>query len=123
VTARQTPQLAAGDGDIGLYRARDFRLTDGHCADCNAVPQALWYFRDQPIAVPQHALPVAGFARGMSAFDDVARWSADHAPGSSADYPTLIWVGSPAVLRGARLDATGQQITAEGIAMAFDVVP
>ncbi len=123
MTERQTHQWATGDGDIGLYRARDFRLTDGHCADGNALPQALWYFRDQPIAVPQPALPVAGFARGMSAFDDVARWAADHAPGSSADYPTLVWVGSPAVLRGARLDATGKEITAEGMTMAFDVVP
>ena len=29
-------QEPAGDGNIGLYRAADFRLTDGRCADCDA---------------------------------------------------------------------------------------
>lgn len=119
----QTQQLAAGDGDIGLYRAADFRLTDGQCTDCNAIPQALWYFRDQAIAVPQAGVSVAGFTRGVSTFDDVARWAAAHVPGAPADYPTLIWIGSPAVLRGARLDATGTRVTAAGTTMAFDVVP
>jgi hypothetical protein len=123
MTGRLTPQPAAGDGDIGLYRASDFRLTDGRCTDCDAIPQALWYFRDQAIAVPRPGLPVAGFARGAIAFDDVAHWAAGHAPGTAADYPTLIWVGSPAVLRGARLDAAGREVTVDGATMAFDVVP
>ena len=123
MTGRPTQQPAAGDGDIGLYRAGDFRLTDGRCTDCDAIPQALWYFRDEAIAVPRPGLPVAGFARGASAFDDVARWAAGHAPGTPADYPTLIWVGSPAVLRGARLDAAGTHIAVAGTTMAFDVVP
>lgn len=123
MTGRPTQQPAAGDGDIGLYRAGDFRLTDGRCADCGAIPQALWYFRDQAIAVPLSGLPVAGFARGATAFEDVARWAAGHAPGTPADYPALIWVGSPMVLRGARLDAAGTEVTVDGTTMAFDVVP
>jgi len=114
MTGHLIQQPAAGDRDIGLYRAGDFRLTDGRCTDCAAIPQALWYFRDQAIAVPRPGLPVAGFARGATAFDDVARWAADHAPGTPADYPTLIWVGSPAVLRGARLDAAGREVTVDG---------
>src|SRR4029078_1895689 len=98
MTRPVTEQPAAIDGAIGLYRAGDFRLTDGRCTDCDAIPQALWYFRDEAIAVPRPGLPVAGFARGATAFDDVARWAASHAPGAPPDYPTLIWVGSPAVL-------------------------
>ena len=123
MTGPVTEQPAAIDGAIGLYRAGDFRLTDGRCTDCDAIPQALWYFRDEAIAVPRPGLPVAGFARGATAFDDVARWAASHAPGAPADYPTLIWVGSPAVLRGARLDAAGRQVSVDGTTMAFDVVP
>ena len=123
MTAPVTEQPTAIDGAIGLYRAGDFRLTDGRCTDCDAIPQALWYFRDEAIAVPRPGLPVAGFARGATAFDDVARWAASHAPGAPADYPTLIWLGSPAVLRGARLDAAGKQVTVDGTTMAFDVVP
>jgi len=108
------PTQEPGDGNIGLYRAADFRLTDGRCADCAAIPQALWYFRDEAIAVPRPGLPVAGFTRGASTFDDVARWAASHAPGTAPDYPTLIWVASPAVLRGARLDAAGAHIAVAG---------
>ncbi len=121
--AEHNVQPAAGDGDIGLYRAADFFLTDGRCRDCNAIAQALWYFRDQRIAVPRPGLPVAGFSRGVSAFDDVARWAATLPPDPPADYPALIWIGSPAVLRGARIDAAGAHVTAAGATMAFDVVP
>ena len=117
------PTQEPGDGNIGLYRAADFRLTDGRCADCAAIPQALWYFRDEAIAVPRPGLPVAGFTRGASTFDDVARWAASHAPGTAPDYPTLIWVASPAVLRGARLDAAGAHIAVAGTTTAFEVVP
>lgn len=122
MSARQTGKPAAGDDNIGLYRTGDFRLTDGRCADCNAIPQALWYFRDQMIFVPRPGLPVAGFGRGMRAFDDVSRWAASQAPGS-ADYPTLVWIGSSVVLRGARLDAAGTHVTAAGTTMTFDIVP
>ena len=123
MTGRSAQQPAAGDGDIGLYRGGDFRLTDGRCTDCDAIPQALWYFHNEAIAVPRAGFPIAGFARGASAVDDVARWAAAHAPGTPPDYPTLIWIGSPAVLRGARLDAAGTHIAVAGGTMAFDVVP
>ncbi|HKW81961.1 MAG TPA: hypothetical protein VJQ49_13205, partial [Casimicrobiaceae bacterium] len=68
-------------------------------------------------------LPVAGFARGLSAAEDVARWAHSHQPGSPADYPALIWIGSPAELRGARLAADGATIRADASTWAFDVVP
>ncbi|HEX3632767.1 MAG TPA: hypothetical protein VHZ01_09695 [Casimicrobiaceae bacterium] len=123
MTARLTRQTEVDEGEIGLYRAVDFRLTDGRCGDCDAIPQALWYFRDQTIAVPRAGFPVAGFARGATAFDDVARWAAGHAPGTPADYPALIWAGSSAVVRGARLDAAGTQVSIDGTTMAFDIVP
>lgn len=114
---------SVGRGNIGLYDAGDFRSSDGGCTDCGAIAQALWYFRDQIIAVPRAGRPIAGFERGVSAADDIARWAADHPPGSPADFPPLVWTGSPAELRGARLDAGGETVVASGRTMAFDVVP
>jgi hypothetical protein len=119
VIDRRTTQWS---GNIGLYHAGDFRLTDGHCVDCGVLPQALWYFRDETIAVPKPGIPVSGFARGVNAFDDVRRWSAADAPGTPPDRPSLIWIGSPAELRGARLDASGSRITATGDTISFEVV-
>ncbi|MGH8852247.1 MAG: hypothetical protein ACREYD_14760 [Casimicrobiaceae bacterium] len=113
----------AAEGSIGLYPAANFRITDGRDTDCSAIRQALWYFSDQTIAVPRPGLPVAGFARGVNAVDDIAHWAADHAPGTPAAYPPLVWIGSSGELRGAELAADGASIAADGTTMAFDVVP
>ncbi len=59
--AAPAPQPANGSGTFGLYAARDFRLTTGECRDCPTIRQALWYFRDQVIAVPLPGHPRVGF--------------------------------------------------------------
>lgn len=85
---------------LGLYAGSDFRLVDGACADCTTVPQALWYFRDDLIAVPRG--PGSGFVAKLNAQDDVRAWLAAH-PAGDQSMPPLLWVGAPLVAEGARL--------------------
>ena len=108
---------------LGLFPGRDFRLTTGRCADCAAIPQALWYFADETIAVPRPGLPVAGFARGVPVLQDLRPWAAAHRPEAPIDRPPLIWIGSPAVLRGARLSTDGRYLDAGGRRWSFSLVP
>ena len=112
-------QPANASGAFGLYPAQNFRLVTGECRDCAAIRQALWYFRDETIAVPLTDLPVSGFATGMHADDDVRSWAAARATGTPIDYPPLVWVSAPDIVRGARLsDDASRLITRDG-AMAF----
>ena len=112
-------QPANASGAFGLYPAQNFRLVTGECRDCAAIRQALWYFRDETIAVPLTGLPVSGFATGMHADDDVRSWAAARATGTPIDYPPLVWVSAPDIVRGARLsDDASRLITRDG-AMAF----
>jgi hypothetical protein len=95
----------ATDAAFGLYPAADFRLTDGNCPDCPTIPQALWYFRQETIAVARAGRPVASFATGVSAVDDLREWLDGRAPDSPPEYPPLVWVAAPSVVAGARLSA------------------
>ncbi len=95
----------AAEAVFGLYPASDFRLTDGTCTDCPTIPQALWYFRQETIAVPRAGLPVASFATGVSVVDDLRGWLDGRAPDSPPEYPPLVWVAAPDVVAGARLSA------------------
>src|SRR5690606_13655491 len=57
------PRLAPGaldDGRLGLFAAGEFDLTTGRCTDCGVPPAALWWFRDEVIAVPAGAGTDAG---------------------------------------------------------------
>jgi hypothetical protein len=113
------PQPANGGGALGLYPARDFALVTGECRDCAAIRQALWYFRDQTIAVPLTGHPLAGFETGVHATDDVRHWAAARAPGAAIDYPPLVWVAAPDVVRGARFSADGSQLVTRDDAFPF----
>ena len=121
----QTPPIrsALDAGDIGLYPIGNFYQTTGRCNDCASIRQALWYFQDEPILVPKRAVPLAGFAPGVRAKDDIASWAATLGKHASMDYPPLIWIGAPEVARSARLDPDGKRITAGGERWEFDVVP
>ena len=90
---------------FGLYPASDFRLTDGQCTDCPTIPQALWYFRHETIAVPKPGCPVASFATGVPTPADIRAWLAGREPGAAPEYPPLVWVAAPDVIAGARLSA------------------
>ena len=109
---------ALAAGNLGLYPATEFRLVSGQCADCATIPQALWYFRDDLVAVPQH--DAAGFSRTRRAQDDVAEWSRSR--DGKAVLPPLAWVGSLLVAEGWRLDAGAATITnGQGEALPFAV--
>src|SRR5258708_1645934 len=104
-----------GQSDFGLYPASDFRLTTGECRDCAAIRQALWYFRDQTIGVPVPGRAIAGFTTGVRAIDDVRDWAAARRLGAAIDYPPLVWVAAPEIVRKARLSADATRlVTGEG---------
>ena len=111
------------DSPIGLFPGRDFRLTTGRCDDCAAIPQALWYFADETIAAPRVGLPVAGFTRGVTAWQDLERWAATQNAAMPIEAPPLIWIAAPEIVRHARLSADGAFLAAGGSRWAFEPVP
>jgi len=96
---------------LGLYDARAFRLTTGTCGDCASLRQALWYFQRETIAVPLPGAPIATFAPGVRAADDVRAWAAARKPATPLDYPPLVWVAAPQVAAGARLTSDATALT------------
>ena len=119
---RDASALTAGAA-FGLYPASDFRLTDGQCKDCPTIPQALWYFQREVIAVAKPGRPVASFAAGMSVADDLKRWLAQRDPDAALEYPPLVWVAAPDVVSGARLSADTALLDASGRSLHASLVP
>jgi hypothetical protein len=122
ISAPGIPMTAAQDDApvtapaYGLFPAGDFRVTSGECDDCATIAQALWYFRDECIAVPHSGLPLAGFDPHRRLADELRHWAARTPPGSARDYPPLVWIGAPDVLTGCRLDAEGRRLhTVDGL--------
>ena len=107
----------------GLFPAGDFRLATGECVDCATIPQALWFFRHESIAVPRPGLPLAGFDPSLRTVDDLQRWNSLTPPGAANDYPALVWVGSPQVIDAARLDPNGKQLHTAGATIDFSLAP
>jgi hypothetical protein len=123
VTQPLSLRSAVADGWFGLYSAGDFEIATGRSHTNATIPQALWYFENETIALPRAALPIAGFARGVTAPQDVAHWAETHTPGATLDYPPLVWIGAPEVIRGAQLSTDGSRLAAGADNWAFDVVP
>ncbi|MEO8344915.1 MAG: hypothetical protein ABI607_04390 [Betaproteobacteria bacterium] len=118
-TAAPGPQPANASGTFGLYPAPDFRLTTGECRDCPTIPQALWYFRDETIAVPRPGHSVSGFEKGVHVTDDLRHWAAARLPGAAIDYPPLVWIAAPQIVRGAKYSTDGQLLMFGEAALAF----
>lgn len=116
---------ADADARIGLYPASDFVISTGRDRAGAAIPQALWYFEDEVIALPGPGVPVAGFARGVGAMEDVARWASTHAPGGpdSVDRPPLVWAAAPEVMHGAHISADGATLRAGDKTSPLRLVP
>jgi hypothetical protein len=117
--AQSVPEPATAGGTFGLYPAQDFRLTTGNCRDCPTIRQALWYFRDQAIAVPLAGRPVSAFETGVDADDDVRHWAGARSPSAAIDYPPLVWVAAPDILRGARLSPDASRLVTPQGAIPF----
>jgi len=107
----------------GLMPADHFITTSGACADCGALPQALWYFRAETIAVPAPGAPVAGFARGLPVAEDLARWAGGYSPGVPMAYPPLVWIGSPLVERHAAIDISATTLRTGAGRLALRLTP
>jgi hypothetical protein len=111
---------------LGLYELCSFYTTTGRDAlgqDGGAIPQALWYFEDECIAIPQAGMHVAGFAHDSSATADVASWASHTAIAIPLEYPSLVWIAAPQTIRGARLAPDGTRIESGGKGWTFGIVP
>lgn len=107
----------------GLYPSGDYRITTGACVDCSTIPQALWFFRKEIIAVPRPGYPLAGFAHQLPAADDLRHWNAQTPPGSVLVYPSLVWIGSLQVIEQVRLDVKGACWQTAAGSSAFALAP
>jgi hypothetical protein len=99
---------ASGDA-LGLYPASSFRVATGATAGAQTLRQARWYFNGETIAVPAGGVPVASYAKGVGAFDDVRAWASTSAA-QTLDFPPLVWIGAQQVLHAARISADGRTI-------------
>ena len=113
----------------GLFAADDFVLNDGSGAGLLAdrrnpvIPQAQWLFRSETIAVPRSGYVELGFDPHLHVFENLKAWNAAAPPGSARDRPALVWVGSPHVIDGARLDAGGEHLLTPEGSLDFALVP
>ncbi len=73
---------------LGLFQSSDFERTTGSCKACNAPPQALWYFKNEVIAIPK----------------------TDHPNHMSMPLPFIIWLGSHDLLQHVQLDKSTSHI-------------
>lgn len=128
-TAPAAPEAAAAVDDatsagwFGLYPAQDFAISVHGAVPVPALPQAAWYFRQETVAVPAAGKPLAGFEPGVHAFDDLRRWTASRSAGAPIDFPPLVWVAAPQVLRHARLGDEARTVsTPEGV-LPLQLVP
>ncbi len=91
--------IPAASTVFGLYPGTDFHLTQGVCNDCPAPKQALWYFRDDRVAVPSPGVSVASFTPGVTAQADVEHWYARATPADRAARPPMLWIGATHIAR------------------------
>lgn len=122
--AQGVPAVVAANagGVLGLYDATAFTLDVNGEGEAPASRQAAWYFRDETIAVPRPGLPLSGYERGVRAFEDVALWAAGRSADRTLDYPPLVWVAAPQLVRNARLSPDGKQLLTAGGALPFRFV-
>lgn len=107
----------------GLFPAKDFVLATGREADCASVPQALWYFSGELLAVPRRGLPLAGYAADLSLVDDLAAWEKRTPLDAPAEFPPLVWVGSSSCLHDVRLGADGKSLAVGSESLALSLAP
>lgn len=109
-------------GFLGLYDATRFRAVDGRCTDCPTPKQALWYFRDDLVAVPKHAAAPGPLDSRLPVAADIRQWVA--AGGlDRTTLPFMIWLGSADLIESARLQADGKAIQLAAGTLPLDLVP
>ncbi len=96
---------------IGLLPAQNFRLSDGKCADCSTLPQALWYFKDDVLAVPQRSQTTSGHGTYSDIVGGVREWAATPAA-ATLEHPGLVWLGAPYLFDDVNMLPNGRQVRA-----------
>lgn len=114
---------ANAGGALGLYEANAFSLAIKGEGAAPPLRQAAWYFRDETVAVPRAGLPLSSYEPGVSAFADVQHWAAARGADARLDYPPLVWVAAPQVVRDAHLTAGGHELLTAGGALPLQFVP
>lgn len=104
LNTQANPIQATEDGLLGLYSADNFTITDGQCQDCATIPQALWYFKKELIAVPKKVMPVAVVSKADFTLQEVVKNQDEKA------LPPLVWLGSQYVIPQARLNDNGTMV-------------
>jgi hypothetical protein len=108
---------------IGLYPLDHFLTGNGRdLTDC-LLPQAAWYFAQEVLGVPAPGRPLAGYEPALSLLADLRTWAGRMPPGQADDYPPLIWLAAPDVLRHTRVTGDPVAITHDGKALAWATVP
>ena len=107
---------------FGLYHTGEFAILIGAHASDEILPQAAWYFSSEWVAVPKPGLPLAGFSASLPIEEDLSTW-ASTAMAQARDYPPLIWLAAPDVLRSASWSADGEKIIHQGKRWNWATVP
>ena len=108
---------------IGLLPAESFRITDGNCKDCATLPQNLWYFKNEVVAVPFTGQAMAGFTPGADPIADVRAWAAT-ADAATLAHPGLVWLGAPQMLDHATILPDGRAVrSADGSTAPLFLAP
>jgi hypothetical protein len=124
------PQIATElDEALGLYQARQFQQATGRRVEDQRIPSAaLWYFKDETIAIPAGGKAVASYSHAIKGIKDIL-------PDSDFnDLPSVIWIGSNALVKEASIDDAGKSIAlnaaqghgdqaSKGHVMPFHLVP
>src|SRR5262245_32295466 len=121
---REIANSALAAGYVGLFATTDFRLVRGDCPDCDTIKQALWYFRDDLVAVPNPGVAIAGASRGIPPQEDIKRWIASASRDDLSARPPLVWVGSPSIVVDARLQPQEERLQLkDGTSAQFRLTP
>lgn len=106
-----------GSSQLGLYAQDQFQTVNGVCPSCQALPQALWYFRHETFALPHsNAL--------MTHFDATKRGVDDTQGLTPEALPALVWTGASQHWSGLTLNAEATTVTsAEGDRFGFKLAP
>lgn len=107
----------------GLFPTNDFLIAEGACADTGVLPQALWYFRHETIAVPETSRLVTGFSPALSLRDDLSAWAMSTPVGRVVACPPLIWLAAPVSLSDVQIAADGRSIMTANGQRALALVP
>ena len=103
--------------NLGLYTQSQFQIMQGACPQCAVLPQTLWYFRNEIVAVPQPGLPVSHIALNKRGADDTEALDANA-------LPELVWTGSSQYWPQMTLNATATVATsAQGEQLGVKLVP